>query len=513
MKELKSILKPLRRKLFLEKAFNIFLVGVSGGLFISALLLLLSKFVYISDRALIIAGIITISAAVSLFYALFKYPSFLDAAAAGDSLGYKERFITAFYVKEGTDVYDLVMKDAVHKAKSGALTKKYRLTIKRSYIKILLLSLAALFICGFVPSPKANVLEERKVLKEKVLEKIKEIDENKEELLKEANPKQAKDTEKIIKELKKELKSAKTEAEALKASQKAQESLKKLAEKPEQKDLKELAESLKSHEATKSLGEALENGNTEEIREEMEALNELLQNASPEDLKEIAEAFNEAAENLSKDNALRENVKNLSNALNSGSISDLNDAWSEYGEIMNQLSQDNPEFKKAVDKFNQTVSGSQSQNENKENNGGQESNSGEGENSGENGQNSQSGQNGQNGQNGNSQSGQNGNGQGQSQGQGNSSGQGSGKGHKENEEIYSRGFQDKAHTDINIEGTVGESGQYEEQTQQTIGEKGEMLPYDQVYGNYKEEALNTLEDYDIPYGMKEIVKDYFTSLE
>lgn len=43
--------------------------------------------------------------------------------------------------------------------------------------------------------------------------------------------------------------------------------------------------------------------------------------------------------------------------------------------------------------------------------------------------------------------------------------------------------------------------------------KGEMQPYNRVIGEYKEQAFQNLEGSEIPQGMQDIVKDYFTSLE
>ena len=45
------------------------------------------------------------------------------------------------------------------------------------------------------------------------------------------------------------------------------------------------------------------------------------------------------------------------------------------------------------------------------------------------------------------------------------------------------------------------------------GGRGEMVPYRDVFNEYKNEALNSIESEDIPYGVKDIVRDYFSSLE
>ncbi len=65
-----------------------------------------------------------------------------------------------------------------------------------------------------------------------------------------------------------------------------------------------------------------------------------------------------------------------------------------------------------------------------------------------------------------------------------------------------------------LQGNKNNSGQTKLfQTEQGLTIKGEMLPYNQVIGQYKEEAFQTMEGSQIPQGMQNIVKEYFTSLE
>ncbi len=47
----------------------------------------------------------------------------------------------------------------------------------------------------------------------------------------------------------------------------------------------------------------------------------------------------------------------------------------------------------------------------------------------------------------------------------------------------------------------------------TMGEAGESLPYERVYQTYRNEAMKTLEEENVPYGMREMVAEYFSALE
>ena len=66
----------------------------------------------------------------------------------------------------------------------------------------------------------------------------------------------------------------------------------------------------------------------------------------------------------------------------------------------------------------------------------------------------------------------------------------------------------------NLNGTKGSGGT----TEQVITDKGQTVrgssvPYNQVVGQYRDKAMESINTSDIPPGMKELVKDYFTSLE
>jgi len=66
----------------------------------------------------------------------------------------------------------------------------------------------------------------------------------------------------------------------------------------------------------------------------------------------------------------------------------------------------------------------------------------------------------------------------------------------------------------NLNGKKGTGGT----TEQVITDKsrtvrGSSVPYNQVVGQYKDKAMEGMNTSDIPPGMKDMVKEYFTSLE
>ena len=42
---------------------------------------------------------------------------------------------------------------------------------------------------------------------------------------------------------------------------------------------------------------------------------------------------------------------------------------------------------------------------------------------------------------------------------------------------------------------------------------GSLVPYDQVFGNYRDAAFEALSQGNIPIGLQNLVRDYFSALE
>jgi hypothetical protein len=93
------------------------------------------------------------------------------------------------------------------------------------------------------------------------------------------------------------------------------------------------------------------------------------------------------------------------------------------------------------------------------------------------------------------------------------SGQGRGSGHQETEKIYTRKAENMSGYQTQLQGQQNEQGQTNITREQTIGERGQSLPYEQVYQSYRNNALRDIENSDVPYGMRELVSEYFSTLE
>ncbi|HBF66105.1 MAG TPA: hypothetical protein DDW34_10580, partial [Clostridium sp.] len=98
-------------------------------------------------------------------------------------------------------------------------------------------------------------------------------------------------------------------------------------------------------------------------------------------------------------------------------------------------------------------------------------------------------------------------------GAGQGGGNGRGSGHIEGEEIFTRKAADKAGYNTQVSGTKNEGGDSSITQQKTIGEDGERLPYEQVFHSYQNDAIKALDEQNTPFGMRQLVSDYFSTLE
>ena len=317
----------------------------------------------------------------------------------------------------------------------------------------------------------------------------------------------------IIKDLNRKLKRAKDAKEARKLINEAQKELKKLENKvnSDKNNIKNILSDFGAgndissamdqnnsralSDALKKLSAELENMTDEELKELGERLAELLEQLSDEELKELIEQAKEAAESADA----RELASKISNAAQSA-VQKSSSATSAVNRTATSLAQASDGTGTQTDSENQS-SGNGSD--------GQGSGEGQGEGSGE-GQGEDGGEG--SGEGGGQGQGE-GSGNGQGEGQGNGSGGGRGIGHVEPEKVFTRDAEELAGEDEQLVSQQTDDGEITYSETKAGGVNGNSVPYDSVIGDYMEQALKETESGDIPYGMKEIIAEYFSGLE
>ncbi|MDR2903536.1 MAG: hypothetical protein LBU77_03400, partial [Clostridiales bacterium] len=258
----------------------------------------------------------------------------------------------------------------------------------------------------------------------------------------------------------------------------------------------------------KDLGEKLTPEQAEKVRESLKKLAENLKEA--EDAAETKTALQTAQEELKKAAISAEkDLKALGEALAGSHAPEQfgESQTAENAEALAAAQNQNDAMKNAVDDANAQLSAMSAQNQ------GQGSDQGEGPGQAD-GQESVEGQGkGQGAGQGQGQGAGEGEGQGTGGQGGGGSGSGRGTGHIEDEMIYSRLTEGLSDTDVAVGGTQNEGGETMQSEREGFGGRGQSVPYQEVYQTYKSEALQTLEDYDIPQGMRSLIRDYFSTLD
>ena len=493
MEQLQKRLLKLKVKLIWELWLKIFLKFVVIGAAISVIYILISKWRYLFDDSVFFMVIVLAVLFCSFIVTYLKRITWKKTAQIADKLGYKERFITALELleqkREYTKIEKLVIEDALQKAQQQDISKKYKLTVPKKEIQILAVIAVVLFGTNFIITPQQKQAEQYAAAQLKKIEQVKsEI--NKEQEVKEDA---LKAFNKEMNTLTKDLKKAQTVEESKRIVEQAQQAVKALEKESMSEDLKKVSEKLSQNEKTKDLANALETGDTKAINTKMDTLLSEMEELPQETLEKIAQALENVGE--INDEELAELLKNLSQQLSSGNMAQAITQGQALKGKLASLASENTDLVQNMENLNQALAENTSSKTEQSGQSGQQGD-GQGQGQGE-GEQSGSGQGGQ----------------GQGGGQGMNSGQGRGSGHQETEKVYTRKAESMAGYQTQLQGQQNEQGQTNITREQTIGERGQSLPYQQVYQSYRNDALKDIENSDVPYGMRELVSEYFSTLE
>ena len=484
MNELKKILKPLKLKIMFELYIKRFFVTGCVFVILGIILEIISKFKSIDYKNNIYIIMIIMSFIVPIFIVAFKDKvDYFKTAKKCDSLGYNERFVTAYEILSkdsySNNVEKLAVEDAFLKAKNKNMAKEYKITFPKRVIAVFMVVSVCALAVGFV---KPYGKEDFEPFIERNIENIKEI-EKEAEKNKDISDKELKELKNQIKRLRSELKRSVTKEDAKKALEKTEQELKKLEKNSFDKDISKIADTLSKNQNTKKLSEALKNGNSQDMENALNELMENLDNLSDEEIKKMLSEMEKLMSELTSQD-IKNVINSIADGISKGSISkeQIKNIVSSHSNSTKKSSA----LRKTIDNINKNISSAKSQLE------GEGGSQGEGEDEGQGNSNGQG-----NG------TGGNGNGQG--------SGRGSGAGN--HAEIYTRDAINKSSTDEKVEGVENEGGNINITDENTIGNAGESMPYSEVYNEYREEALGSMEKNNIPYGMRDMVTEYFSTLE
>ncbi len=555
IRDIMKMLKPLRNRMHANSGLFRFLVCLCAGGVVGMLLAYTSLLIPVPFLVRSILLIYGISAAVGVIIASFSVPGTKVLIETADALGLKERLATAWQLQaEETVIARLQRNDTISTVASADFRRLYpiRLPAKLAIVLVACLVLTSIsFIIPAYARESAEQIEKLQNVVEEQLEELKKVSEE----LKNSKDIEESELDKILEEaarLTEELKEARTEEEAMKALSRAENELEKL---DLQKQLSKLGEAMSQNDMTSGIGKAVKDENATELKQALEQLKQQLEKEeiSPE---ELAEMLKQVAEQL-ENQELAEKLMQAAEGLNSAdtqeqaeALGNLGDALSEMmnskasngiGQAVGQLSQAIQQAKSSVSQVdnNLEAGGEYRPGESGQGTGqpsGLQASQGDGQSSGEGqGQGQGEGQ----GQGAGQGQGQGaGQGQGQGQGQGESGGSGAGEGSTNKDPGYTgsegsgggrkpgEGREEEFEKLYDPEHLGGDadpsyvSGEKHDgghsgysQTDQIPAEKGAILPYREVLNRYGSQSASYMEETEIPAAMKDIVREYFESLE
>ncbi|NLN05208.1 MAG: hypothetical protein GX166_10400 [Clostridiaceae bacterium] len=503
-KQINIALKPYLKRLKKESFLKALIIGLIAGAVVGIMILALSHVLPIKIflwHALV--GFFAATAAgILAAYNLLK-PNIYKVAARVDGLGLNEKVQTMLELQDEEDTFARVQREDAINTLSSLPPKLLKLSFPKRLVAVCLALMVAFTLIGFLPNEhRQELLEKEKQLQEE-LEKVEDLIEKLEEEIENANltPELKEKALEIVEELKEKLKGEKSVGKNLSAINEAKEKLDELLKEAKEQELEDISDSLKENENTKDLGEAIEQGDPEKVKEELENILEDIKDTEeselPDKLQELAESFEKAAEKASDE--LKEKMKELAEKLKEAAekgeidMSELEDMFDELGEKLEEtMTGEGTE----IDNIEQILEDLKKVQSESGNPGPGEGEGGEGQNEG------------------------NGKGQGEGEGEGgegNGNGTGAGKGEgketKEDVSIYDPSLIGGDGEDEYVPGKKDENGNVQKIELGEAELKEGTVPYDEVFQDYLNKARQAIERESVPDDIRSLIEKYFSSLE
>ncbi len=451
-----------------------------------------------------------------------------QAAFADRQFGLKERVITAVEIHEGV----LIVPDEIAQEQIGdTLSATNRVDVKRDLPYrldrrdwiFLLISIFLLFLAVYLPNPQENILKKGRAVEQAIAEQIEALEAIQQEILE--NPALSEEQQADL------LQPVESALEALQAGAASQEQtvatlseaeadLKQLAADNDmsglQQRLQKAGQPLAQNSAGQQLGQSLQNGDLFSAASAAAQLADSLPTLSAEEQAALAQDLAETAAALQDvDTELARELAEAAEALRNGDTAAAQQALREAAGTLQQRGQQGAASQQAQSVAGQMAEGRQDVAQ-----------------AGQPGQGAQTAQGSQSGQGQGEGQGQgtgdgpgegSGPGQGQGPGSGSEQGQGAGGpgpggGHAEN--VFVPEFRDLSGAEgVQIElpaecvANPANCGALLSETATEFSNEGATVPYNQVFGDYRNAASEALADDYIPLGMKGYIRDYFSSLE
>ncbi|WP_281869694.1 hypothetical protein [Brevibacillus parabrevis] len=569
--ELKSLLKPVRRKLqnqVLIQQITLYGLWGAGG---SGLLLLAARFWPIPYYAWLSVAMFPLGLAIGWMSTKWRQTTWQKSAQAADGNGLAQRVETAWEHRESTSSVAVMQReDALRHLRKNLPDIIESIRVWAGLKNRLFVTGGLLLLCLLLlvwPNPQDVRLLQMEQAKQAIAKVEKEIEEIKaktkaNEGLSEAQKKQL---EEMLEQAKKSIAKAGDPAGRLNALRAAEKQLEKLraAEQNKTASLQSLQRSLGSQKSTKSVADALAKSDREALKTALAEMAKELEKMKEQERADLARELEKAAEQLKKDaesanaqeladtaNQLAQAAKEIAAGQDPEAMKALENSLLQAMGATQQSQQAMLAASQAAASLNQSQMTLASAAAAGSNNGASGTGAGQavpasttpGNNQAATGSGASANANAAANQtnqanppaNGNTGAGQgNGSGKGAGNGAGNGSGNGAGAGAgggsgNGNGQGPGAGLGAGKHELVTIPtsriggengpsetvgGPLGAGPSQSQQSSQTQVTSGGTLPYEEVYGQYEQFARESMEKGTIPGDYQDIVKDYFSKIE
>ncbi len=517
--DLRGAIAPWRRRLALQATVKWSTWGLGVGLGIAVGLMAVARFVPWADVLKWSAFAIGAAAATGVVFGFLRRPSFGAVARQVDShLALSDRLGTAWELRHTNSSFaTLQRQNALDLARGRDPAERVSILPERNHFLPILVGLLLIGLLLTLPNPMNLVIQQREQFQQQLAEAVKEIQEVQEEVDQADSSLSAEERanlEEALEKLKETLREAETAPEALAALSEADEKVNRLREPKagQDRELQAVGTTLAASPATQTLGQALLSMDESALLNAVDALAERINSMSESELQELATVLQEAANAATGNEALAGTLRQASRTIASGNPE------AALGELAHRLAL----LQEGVESL-QTLDGTQAGLRSA-----RSAISGVAQVQDPGGQASGQQQGGGSPEPGSGQGGQNGNGEvaGQSTGQGSPVGEGGrGLGPGGGEGGSGAGNQpgdrqgnatDRLLTDGEtvFVPSAGQGVPTEVRTRPGQGTApGRLRPYNEVLGEYAEQAREHMERSPVPQGYKDLVRRYFAELE
>ena len=516
---LSSIVRPWRNRLALKGALEWATLGLAGGLGIAIILLAVARLV--PWPAVLLWCVVAIVAGITcgVVYSFATRPTLQATARQTDHLmGLSDRLSTAWELRSSFSTFaTLQRRDAV--ASAGELVPGESIIIwpsLRHFIPVMV-GLVLFGLLVVLPNPMDRVIQERERLREQLAQVGEELRRTEKELSKPEASLSAEDraaAEDVLKKLQEALRDARDIPSALAAVSEAEQEISQLQEPKigQSRALQEVGATLASSPTTRAMGKALQSGDGPTLSDSVDALADQLAFMSEAELQELAATLQQAANAATGQGSLSGSLRQASRAIASG---DRRAAGSELDDLADRLAslQEGVEASQALANTLGDLQGARSfisgvslaqagegvdlEGERREG-GGTVSGSGRGSQGGSDGGGGRGGQGTGAGTGIGSGGGKGGSGAGNQPGS--RSGEGTERLLTDGETVFVPGQGPDIPTEVRVGPGIGIA-------------PGRLLPYEQIWGEYAEQAREHMERSPVPPGYKDLVRRYFSELE